>query len=1693
MSLRAFTRVKRSESTGSLDSYCGKFVDDILLHLSFEKQKSKSPTLVEEKNLTYTIADEKNLTYTIERSYSTSSGRSVCVKLVDEVFHLSTLEKEPSPTPLPSISSRNENQRKSILDVTPPLTPDEMEIAAIAAQSRSSSGLSNYCENFVDKLLFRISIEKEPDELEHVPIPVSRSKSGLSIYCDNFVDKLLLRISLEKDETPPLTPDEMEVDPIAESFSRSSSGLSSYCGKVVDDLLLHISVEKESVSLVPTEKDPVEESGPIYTPVSSQSFCSSSRSSSRSSTSSSSSSSSRSSNISGFCDKLVDDLLIRIRVEKVKSVSPIPIKREQTPYHNMDKTLPLTPDEMEILPIAAQSRSSSGLSNYCENFVDKLLFRISIEKESVSPTSIKREQTPPLTPDEMEIAAIAAQSRSSSGLSNYCENFVDKLLFRISIEKESVSPTSIKREQTPPLTPDEMEIAAIAAQSRSSSGLSNYCENFVDKLLFRISIEKESVSPTSIKREQTPPLTPDEMEIAPIAAQSRCSSRLSNYCETFVDGLLFRISIEKKPTPILREPYPDEKRVSSTASPIESEPTPASLIIDIPESPLQVEKRSYSRSSGKDLCIKIVDEAFILSTVEKEKPISDKTPCLTPDELEHVPIAVSRSSSGVSIYCDNFVDKLLLRISLEKDETPPLTPDEMEVAPIAESFSRSSSGLSSYCGKVVDDLLLHISVEKESVSPVPTEKYPVEEFGPIYTPVSSQSFCSSSRSITSSSSSSSSRSSNISGFCDKLVDDLLIRIRVEKVKSVSPPPSEKDSSPVERLPTPVETARQHSSRSLDSYCGRYVDDMLVRITVEKSPSPTEGDQAPSPSSSSRSSTLSTPTASHRSSSSRSLDSFCGKFVDKLLLRISVDKVPNQRSLSSSSGKSFCVNLMDGVVFQSTAEKETNPSSPADLSSVRSPVKEESSSSSSPSAGDPSTPYLPHTPAPTPTETTAQLASSRSYSRSSGKSYCVKLVDEVFHLSTVEAAKSITPIPIEREQTPYYAASPSPSVKEPTPAPAEPTPSPLKEPTPSPTEPTPSPITIEKDLVPPIEKQYVIRESDRDDTATTSFVSGIAHSICLQDQFVEGAESDSESCASYTRTPEIWKLTPLPPVQSARSPTPSVKSVGEKSPSEGTSPPPSTVVVSAPASPREATVVMSSNSPSEQQEPSDSSYVSASRDAIASPASDGALSDDEYQAYAESAYSDDFASDDEVQKSKTSSPSPLLASSPSPLFFNRTPTVVRTPEEEEEESKSPAPSPLFIKRSPPVIRTPTEEEAKRERMDREKTAPAGLEREVRVWQPLPPPSPSPSRLSVGTPARHSAGSLKPLSLNKLKAGMNQWRIPPKSSNRYLRRRVKIELDPESPYIIHHVDKQIAVQLAQDEMDSTRNEDRLHDFMKYKRKFNKMSQKKRIEELSEQEVRKTEITNSVYLGGKTNMNNRLLPLPSPPRSPPSSDSAPSPDEKEGFDSEKDAGLLKILDQIRNLTNASIGEMKTYNAPPLDVHAVVKCVYTILGENPRRLDHWQECVVLLSKLGRKHVRKRVLRMRKDRVTPEMREEVKKLLAGWTSYDIAQRSRVCVLFFIWCKEICDLNESPEDNPLLPIVMGRFMNKRNNNSVMSKIFSQNLGSGRNSTNPEILPGEESRRMVIAAARAFRMNRAKRRNNVLPSVSHTPSASRTPA
>ena len=47
--------------------------------------------------------------------------------------------------------------------------------------------------------------------------------------------------------------------------------------------------------------------------------------------------------------------------------------------------------------------------------------------------------------------------------------------------------------------------------------------------------------------------------------------------------------------------------------------------------------------------------------------------------------------------------------------------------------------------------------------------------------------------------------------------------------------------------------------------------------------------------------------------------------------------------------------------------------------------------------------------------------------------------------------------------------------------------------------------------------------------------------------------------------------------------------------------------------------------------------------------------------------------------------------------------------------------------------------------------------------------------------------------------------------------------------------------------------------------------------------------------------------------------SPDEREGLDTEQDEGLIRVLEQIRNLSNANVGELKSYKTPPVEVHGV------------------------------------------------------------------------------------------------------------------------------------------------------------------------------
>jgi len=261
---------------------------------------------------------------------------------------------------------------------------------------------------------------------------------------------------------------------------------------------------------------------------------------------------------------------------------------------------------------------------------------------------------------------------------------------------------------------------------------------------------------------------------------------------------------------------------------------------------------------------------------------------------------------------------------------------------------------------------------------------------------------------------------------------------------------------------------------------------------------------------------------------------------------------------------------------------------------------------------------------------------------------------------------------------------------------------------------------------------------------------------------------------------------------------------------------------------------------------------------------------------------------------------------------------------------------------------------------------------------------------------------------------------------------------------------------------RSSSRITDYVKYRRKLNRITSGPKTPSLKEE--RHKENIDNIYLRGVTRIIDREEPEPTPVPTSESSESAESDTEEE-----RDEGLEKILSEIKNITNGNIMELKKYRIPPGEIHDIIKAVYLILGEDPEKLQYWQECSILLGKLGKKHIRRRILRYKRRKVTQELRDNVASILEGYTSFNIALKSRVCVLFFIWAKEVCGLNTQAAENPILPIVMSRFAER----SVWNKAGREPLAIF--SRKPLLLQalnqmrGNRDPQMISKAVNAFKL------------------------
>ena len=305
---------------------------------------------------------------------------------------------------------------------------------------------------------------------------------------------------------------------------------------------------------------------------------------------------------------------------------------------------------------------------------------------------------------------------------------MDKLLLRITLEKGM----PIEKEQspyeaddsTPSLTPDEIETVPITQISRRSCD-----DNHSNNVLISVTAERNNqISPKPFKWSLRVKPTSTPVTLTPVTLEPVTLEPVTLEPVTLKPAELEPVTLE----PLIVKPI--------TLAPVSLEPvvlkphtlhppTLKPVVLEPVSSRTSVKLRDLN-SNRESHSITLLGETFHLSTSEKlnsfsnlrtEREVtpsreeSDFTPlnsCVESDEASQR----SYSSRSLHSFCDNFVDELLFRISVEKPApvSPKLKEKEATKHPdIRQTSSRQSPIVSDYA-QTYSDIVIAFACRKRS-------------------------------------------------------------------------------------------------------------------------------------------------------------------------------------------------------------------------------------------------------------------------------------------------------------------------------------------------------------------------------------------------------------------------------------------------------------------------------------------------------------------------------------------------------------------------------------------------------------------------------------------------------------------------------------------------------------------------------------------------------------------------------------------------------------------------------------------------------------------------------------------------------------------------------------------------------------------------------------------------------------------
>lgn len=138
--------------------------------------------------------------------------------------------------------------------------------------------------------------------------------------------------------------------------------------------------------------------------------------------------------------------------------------------------------------------------------------------------------------------------------------------------------------------------------------------------------------------------------------------------------------------------------------------------------------------------------------------------------------------------------------------------------------------------------------------------------------------------------------------------------------------------------------------------------------------------------------------------------------------------------------------------------------------------------------------------------------------------------------------------------------------------------------------------------------------------------------------------------------------------------------------------------------------------------------------------------------------------------------------------------------------------------------------------------------------------------------------------------------------------------------------------------------------------------------------------------------------------------------GVELEEAQGLLSKLERLElikkavmELTNGHIAEIKSYSAPPVQVHKVLMALLIVLGEEPEIVRDWFEIQVLLVKTGKLSLKRRIQEYNSNRLSSSSAKRAANIIGDIKSEELHSISKAAKVFYLWTSAVIEDRLSQE------------------------------------------------------------------------------------